>query len=161
MRSGYGGSSRSRPHPETFLSSPRKRGPSSWPLDARFRGHERSTLPSCLFPFLRLIPQGVHFGERRVLRPLADGGEAILDRREAPLDLEITHSQRGLGIDIEMTREVDHHEQEIADLPRNLVPLPGVKLGFDLVGFFANFSDHRLRIVPVEADLARFLLQLE
>ena len=55
-------------------------------------------------------------------RRLAARGERILDRRKAPLEFQVGRAQRGLGIDIEMAREIDHREQQIADL------------GFDLVG---------------------------
>ena len=37
----------------------------------------------------------------------------------------------------------------------------GVELGFDLVGFLADLGEHRARIVPVEADPAGLVLQLE
>ena len=36
-----------------------------------------------------------------------------------------------------------------------------VELGFDFVGFLADLGEHRARVVPVEADLAGFLLELE
>ncbi len=65
-----------------------------------------------------------------------------------------------------MTRQIDHREQQVADLSgcRCLAGRVGfhlVELGLDLVGFLANFRQHRARIVPVEADASGFLLQLE
>ena len=60
-----------------------------------------------------------------------------------------------------MTGEVNDGEQQIADLARDFLLRPGIELRADLVGFLADLCQHGLRIVPVEADLAGFLLQLE
>ena len=47
--------------------------------------------------------------------------ERVLDRREAALELQVGRAQRRLGIDVEMAREIDHDEQQIADLARDLL----------------------------------------
>ena len=60
-----------------------------------------------------------------------------------------------------MAGEVDDDEQQIADFALELLGVAVSKLGLDLAGFFANFIDHGLRAVPVEADLAGLLLQLQ
>ncbi len=112
-------------------------------------------------PRLRGIPQRVHLGERGIRRLLARGRERILDRREPALEFQVCRAQRTLGIDIEVAREIDDREQQIADLARDFLLLSAIELVCDLVGFLANFRQHRLRVVPVEADLAGLLLQLE
>ena len=62
-----------------------------------------------------------------------------------------------------MPRQIDHGEQQVADLGRGgrVVTLGPVELGFDLVGFFTDLAQDRARIVPIEADFARFGLQFQ
>ena len=59
---------------------------------------------------------------------------------------------------MQMAREIDGGEQQIADLRRRLLvsARSPIKRGLDLVGFFADFAQHGVRIVPVEADFAGF-----
>ena len=60
-----------------------------------------------------------------------------------------------------MTRQIDHRKQEIADFGGRRAALAGRDFGLDLIGLLADLCKHRERIVPVEADLAGLLLQLE
>ncbi len=61
-----------------------------------------------------------------------------------------------------MAGEVDDGEQQIADFRRRPRALSPASIAcFDLVGLLADLGEHRQRIVPVEADLAGLLLQLE
>ena len=57
-----------------------------------------------------------------------------------------------------MARKIDDGEQKIADFARGIGCI-AIERGFDLVGFLADFVQHRARIVPVEADLAGLVLQ--
>ena len=73
----------------TLRSSPRKRGPSSWPLDARLRGHERIVLPT---RYLARI--GNEAGSRHCWRE--PGRSRPQARRPAAVKLEIhPHGTRG------------------------------------------------------------------
>ena len=60
-----------------------------------------------------------------------------------------------------MAREIDHREQEIADLGSSAFALARAQVGFDLVRFLTDFRQHRHRVVPVEADFRSLLLQLQ
>src|SRR6185312_14560653 len=110
---------------------------------------------------LRLDPQPLHVLEARAFRGLAALGEAALDMGEAAFELQVGRAQRSLRIDPEMAGEVRDREQEVAHLAlERLGRAPG-DLGLDLGGLLADFRENRPRVVPVEPDLARFLLQLE
>ena len=71
--------------------------------------------------------------------------------------------QHRLRVCIEVTREVNHGKQQIANLSggRAFVHFGTIELGFDLIGFLANFSQHRARIVPVKSNFACLVLQFE
>src|SRR5262249_53823610 len=60
-----------------------------------------------------------------------------------------------------MTGKVDHREQEVADLHTGGGTIAGSELGLDLVRLLADLGEHRERVVPIEADLARLGLQFE
>src|SRR4029077_16452100 len=64
-------------------------------------------------------------------------------------------------INIEMAGEVDHREQEVADLGACRGTMAGSELGLDLVRLLADLGQHRERAVPIEADLAGLGLQFE
>ena len=59
-----------------------------------------------------------------------------------------------------MPREIDGGEQKIADFGGGSFRVC-IELGLDLVGLLADFSQHRARIVPVEADGAGFRLKFQ
>ena len=109
-----------------------------------------------LFRRLRLVPQRIHLGERGVFaascraRPSA---RSMAAKRRS--NLRLVCAQHAFRIGVEMAGEVDHREQQIADLGRRFGRSPGVELGFDLVGLLADLGEHRARIVPVEADAGR------
>ena len=69
---------------------------------------------------LRRVPQRVHLGERCLFRRLAARGKRGLDRRKAPLELDVGRPQHAFRVGAEMAGEVDDGEQEIADLRRAL-----------------------------------------
>jgi hypothetical protein len=60
-----------------------------------------------------------------------------------------------------MAREIDHREQQVADLCRGLGALAARDLGLDLGCLLADLRQHRHWVIPVEADLAGLGLQLE
>ena len=61
-----------------------------------------------------------------------------------------------------MAGEVDHREQQVADLGCRRLGLVGlIEFGFDFVGFLADLGEHGARVVPVEADAAGLVLQLK
>src|SRR5206468_2521218 len=107
------------------------------------------------------VPQRVHLGQRRLPRRLADVRERALDRGETALELGVGRAQCRLRIGVEMAREVDDGEQEIADLAGKAIALTLHERALDLVGLLADFREQGVRIVPVEPDRRRLLLQLE
>src|SRR5262245_22379334 len=110
---------------------------------------------------LSLVPELVHFLERRRLRGLAPFSQGPFDRAEAALKFLICGTQRCLRINPKMAGEVDHREQEVADLGPGGGTIAGSELGLDLVRLLADLGQHRERVVPIEPDLAGFGLQLE
>src|SRR5207247_3431991 len=89
-------------------------------------------------------------------RRLAALRERALDRGKPALEVGVGGAQRGFRIGAQMTGEIDHRKQEIADLAGQALLLAFFQRGLDLVGFLANFGEHSTRVVPVEADLRGF-----
>ena len=80
---------------------------------------------------------------------------------EATLELRVGAAQGAFWIDVEMTRQVDHREQQVAQLIlQTVVRGTGVDLGLELVELAVNVGDDMGGIGPVEADTGRALLQL-
>src|SRR5262245_5078597 len=82
--------------------------------------------PASLLLLLRrlgLVPQRVHFLERRLAWGLSPRRERLLDRGKAALEFLIGRAQHRLRIGIEMARKVDHREQQIAGLGGRLLAL--------------------------------------
>ena len=86
--------------------------------------------------------------------------QGTLDEGKAPLEFQIGAPQRGFWIGAEMAREIDGREQQVTGLGGGLAWFSQCQGGLDLVGFLADFRQHRRRVVPVEADLAGLLLVL-
>src|SRR5579872_1885850 len=128
--------------------------------NSRPRSRHRLSLERSLLA-LSLVPQRVHFLEARVRRFAALLFEPRLDMGETPFELGVGPAERVFGIDIHMTREVGDHEKEIADLVLDRGLIARVHRAFDLLGLLAQLGKNGTRIVPIETDLARFLLQLD
>jgi len=69
-----------------------------------------SLLRRC-FPRLRLVPERVLFGERRVLRRLAQLGQRLLNGGKPALEFLIGLPQQRFGIGVEVAREIDCGKQ--------------------------------------------------
>ena len=80
---------------------------------------------------------------------------------EAALELEVGAAQGGLGIDLEMARQIHRREQEVAHLARQRLRRTLGNLRLDLGEFLPDLLQDRADIVPVEANFAGFLLQLQ
>ena len=91
---------------------------------------------------------------------LPSRGERALDRGKAALEFFVGPPQYRFRIGTQVAREIDGREQQIADFSGG-AGLITVQHRLDLVGLFANLVQDRARIVPIEADFARFLLQFE
>ena len=74
------------------------------------------------------------------------------DIAETALELGVGAAKRKFRIDAGMPRQIDQREHEIAGFVSQFAGIAAIEGGFDLVGFLANFVQHRARIVPVEAD---------
>ena len=91
--------------------------------------------------------------------PRAAKARSIAAKRRS--NLRLVCAQNAFRVGAQMAGEVDHREQQIADLGRRRGFVGAIELGFDLVGFLADFGEHRARVVPVEADAAGLVLQLQ
>ena len=76
------------------------------------------------------------------MRGFAAGRERTFYRRKAPFEFQIGLPQHRFRICIEVTREINHGKQQIANLAssRGFIYFGAIELGFDLIGFLANFS---------------------
>jgi hypothetical protein len=101
---------------------------------------------------LRLIPQRVHLGERGALQRMPTCSQCTFDVAKAAFEFGVGAAQRQIRIGADMPRQIDQREQQIASLCGEFVGIAAIERGFDLVGFLANFVQHRARIVPVEAN---------
>ena len=106
-----------------------------------------------------LVPQRVHLGERGVFERAALGRQRALDIAKAALEFGVGAAQRHFRIGVDMARQIDQREQQIAGLVREFVRVAAVERRLDLVGFLADLVQHRARIVPVEADGGGLALQ--
>ncbi len=97
-----------------------------------------------LFGCFRGVPQRVHLGQRRILRPLALRRQRLLDRAKAPREFLVGGAQRRLRIGIEMAGEIDHGEQQVADLGRGLAAVAAA--------ISASISSHSSRILASTAS---------
>ncbi len=59
-----------------------------------------------------------------------------------------------------MAGEIDHGEQQIADLRGHPAFVATIEFRLDLVGFLADLGEDGARIVPVEANPAGLVLEL-
>ena len=80
---------------------------------------------------------------------------------EAPPHLLIGAAQRGVRIDIEMAREIDDDEEQVANLVAQTLrrTIRSREFLLDLADLLAHLGENGMRVVPVEADRRRLLLQ--
>ena len=76
-----------------------------------------------------------------------------------PIETRIGFFQRRPGIAAQLSRQVDHGEEEIANLGLDPIGIGVVgQLGIQFVQFFRDLVAGTLGILPVEADTRRALL---
>src|SRR6185437_4299108 len=111
-----------------------------------------------LFPLRRLhaLPGGFQLVERFALE--RRGGR--FHRAETVLELARGAAQRLFRVDAQVAREIDHREQQIAELVLD-ARLFGLALDLvaQLVELLVDLGEHRRRVLPVEADARGALLQ--
>ena len=101
---------------------------------------------------LRLDPELFHLVEDWPRRGSCLPREALLDGREAPLELGVGAPQGAFGIDLEMAGKIGDREQKIADLV--LDPVGARPGGFlNLLQFLVDLVDDLSGLGPVEPDL--------
>ena len=110
-------------------------------------------------PRLRLVPQLIHLVQRRLLQRASLRRQRALDIGKAALELGVGAAERHFRIGVDVAREIDQREQEVAGLFRQLLRVVAIERGLDLVGFLADLVQHRARVVPVEADGGGLALQ--
>ena len=111
---------------------------------------------------LASFPERVHLGKRRLaaaLFPCAASAVSIAAKRRSNFALVARSAVSG-STSRWRARLTTANSRSPISLGRGVVSA-AVERGCDLVGFFADLGEHGLRIVPVEADLAGLLLQLQ
>ena len=68
--------------------------------------------------------------------------------------------QGNRGIHVEEPRQVDHREEDVAQLCLDLGRAAGAHRGAQLTQFLVDLVPYRLRAGPVEPDFCRLLLEL-
>ena len=128
-------------------------------------GIERRMLeqPDALWRHPRANRRGarIHLGQRRVLGLFVSGGEGALDRRKPLFKFLVGAAQGRFRVSVEMPCQVDHGKEQVTDLFCNVCLASMSESILDLGGFLADLCEHGFWIVPVEADAAGFVLQLE
>ena len=90
--------------------------------------------------------------------PRAASAVSIAAKRRS--NFRLVARRHAFRIGAEVAGEVDHGEKQIADLGAAGI-VAAVELGLDLVGLLADLGQHAARVVPVEADAAGLVLQLQ
>ena len=83
------------------------------------------------------------------------------DARKAALEFRVGGAQCGLRINLQMPREINHCEHEVADFLGGSILAAARDRGRNFLGFFGDLVEHGLRVVPVEPDRAGLGLQLQ
>ncbi len=78
---------------------------------------------------------------------------AALHGGEAGAELGVAAAQCGLGVDVEMAREVHGGEEQVAELGFDLVGVGAGDLGAQFGGFFGEFVEEAVGAGPVEPNL--------
>ena len=68
-----------------------------------------------LFFGLGAVPQRIHLGQVRLGGGLAGLGQPVLDAGKAAGELGIGRALGGLGVDLQVARQIRHDEQQIAE----------------------------------------------
>ena len=105
-------------------------------------------------------PLDAYFGAYvgRALDASLDSGR----NEERDIDIVISpYKKGGFRIDFEVTAQIDHGEEEVAEL---VLDCGGISIGHgraQFADFFLDLVEYRGSLTPVETDLRRFFLQLE
>ncbi len=85
------------------------------------RGTVRKVSARPLFGLrLGLLPERFHLVERGIGRRPAVFGKSGLYPFEATHDFGVRHSERGLGVDLQVPRQIGDDEEQVADLALDL-----------------------------------------
>src|SRR5262249_14737704 len=106
------------------------------------------------------VPQRVHFLKRGLRRGTALPRQCGFNCGEPPFEFLVGAAEQALGVLVEVTGEIDGGEQQVPNLLSGGVVVPARKRARDLCGLLAYLRKHRLRVVPVEADLTGLGLKL-
>ena len=110
---------------------------------------------------LGLEPQRLHLVEIGAFRLPPTFGEALFDMGEAALELGVGPAQGRLGVDVEVTGQVNGGEQKVTELFGQLFRRAIADLRFDLGDFLPQLGYHRANVVPVEPDFSGLLLEFQ
>src|SRR5690606_5267944 len=100
---------------------------------------------------LTLLPQDIHFFQRRLRRRLALFPQTLFDIAKAPLELGIGSAQSRLGVHVQMATHVEDAEQHITELVREPLGTRRTReLCAQLIELLGDLVQCALRIGPFE-----------
>ena len=105
---------------------------------------------------LHPVPNLIQRGKIDIAKPFALGKQLVLKSSEARDKLVRRGLQRALGIEFAFPRQIDHGEQQIADLILDRFSILRRNRRFRFGGFFFNFRDHVAQFCPIEINPGRF-----
>src|SRR5471032_3157351 len=113
-----------------------------------------------LFLTFGFTPQGVQLFEGAIFYGTQGIAQCLFDKSEASFKFYVGTAQGGFRINLEMSRQVDHGKQQIADFIGDRCRVI-VGHGFEhFIELFTDLVQHRQGVRPVEPDLPGTLLQL-
>ncbi len=103
------------------------------------------------------LPFGLEGVEAGMGRVDAAGGNAVLDLTKSAFELAAGATERTLGVNLESPSQIDHREQQIADLVFAAALV--ARFSFKFGNFLCDLVVDRRDIRPVEADAGGTALQ--
>lgn len=110
---------------------------------------------------LDLIPKRIHLSQIAVGGGLTHGGQLGFDPFETTGEFRVGSAQGGFGIKSEVTAQIGHHEQQIAELLFDFCLRETIARLDQLGSLFGDFVQDFIGGGPVKSDPCGAFLQLE
>src|SRR3954463_6269788 len=108
-----------------------------------------------------LLPQLLHVGEGRLTERAAGLSQPAFDESEPAPELGVGAVERRFRVDLPVSPEIDHREQQIAELVAEGGAVGAPRSLLQFRDFLGDLVEHRGRARPVEADLRGLVLELQ
>ena len=130
-------------------------------MGAKECGEQGSRTPS-LFQRFGLVPEGFHLGARGLGERCSFFAGQTFHGAEAAGKFGRRFFERDFGIDVQETREVYGYEKDVTQFAFDARGIWGfcAEDGLEFVGFFCEFGEDAIDVVPVEADTRSFAGEL-